>query len=44
MFREMRRTKQLLSTAESIEILKACTSGVLGVAGDDDYPYTVPLS
>ncbi|MBT3338161.1 MAG: pyridoxamine 5'-phosphate oxidase family protein [Anaerolineae bacterium] len=44
MFREMRRKKQLLSKAETIEILQTCTSGVLGVRGDDDYPYTVPLS
>jgi hypothetical protein len=44
MFREMRRTKQLLSEAETIEILQACTSGVLAVSGDDDYPYAVPIS
>lgn len=44
MFREMRRKKQLLSVEETIEILKSCTSGVLGVIGDDDYPYTVPVS
>lgn len=44
MFREMRRKKQLLSEEETIEILKLCTSGVLGVIGDDDYPYTVPVS
>ncbi|MEI0605869.1 pyridoxamine 5'-phosphate oxidase family protein [Brachyspira pulli] len=44
MFREMRRKKQLLSNSESISILKKCTSGVLAVSGDDDYPYTVPLS
>lgn len=44
MFREMRRKKQLLSEAETIEILKSCTSGVLAVSGDDDYPYAVPLS
>ena len=44
MFREMRRNKQLLSEAETIEILETCTSGVLGVTGDDDYPYTVPVS
>ena len=44
MFREMRRKKQLLSDAETIEILQSCTSGVLAVAGDDDYPYAVPLS
>jgi uncharacterized protein len=44
MFREMRRKKQLLSNAEAVKILKAHTSGVLAVSGDDDYPYTVPLS
>ncbi|MBA4384364.1 MAG: 5-nitroimidazole antibiotic resistance protein [Anaerolinea sp.] len=44
MFRPMRRKNQLLYESESIEILKTCTSGVLAVAGDDDYPYTVPLS
>ncbi|MGH4138004.1 pyridoxamine 5'-phosphate oxidase family protein [Clostridium sp.] len=44
MFREMRRKKQLLSKEETIKILQSCTSGVLGVTGDDDYPYTVPVS
>jgi nitroimidazol reductase NimA-like FMN-containing flavoprotein (pyridoxamine 5'-phosphate oxidase superfamily) len=44
MFREMRRKKQLLSEAETIEILQSCKSGVLAVAGDNDYPYAVPLS
>lgn len=44
MFREMRRTKQLLSEAETIEIRQSCTSGVLALTGDDDYPYAVPLS
>jgi len=44
MFREMRRKKQALSEAETIEILLSCTSGVLALAGDDDYPYAVPLS
>jgi len=34
----------LLSKEETIEILKSCTSGVLGVIGDDGYPYTVPVS
>lgn len=29
---------------ETIEILKSCTSGVLAVTGDNDYPYAVPLS
>jgi uncharacterized protein len=44
MFRAMRRKKQLLSEAETIEILNRRTSGVLAVTGDDDYPYAVPLS
>lgn len=44
MFREMRRLKQQLSDAESVEILQRCTSGVLAVTGDDGYPYAVPLS
>lgn len=43
-FREMRRKKQALSEAETIEILQSCTSGVLAVTGDNDYPYAVPLS
>lgn len=44
MFREMRRFKQQLAKEECEEILKNATSGVLGVHGDDGYPYTVPVS
>jgi nitroimidazol reductase NimA-like FMN-containing flavoprotein (pyridoxamine 5'-phosphate oxidase superfamily) len=44
MFREMRRKKQLLSREETRAILKAGTSGVLGITGDEGYPYTVPIS
>ena len=44
MFRPMRRKKQLLSEPETLAILQAGTSGVLGVWGDEGYPYTVPLS
>lgn len=44
MFRKMRRFKQELSREESIGILESNTSGVLGLMGDDEYPYTVPLS
>ena len=44
MFREMRRKRQQLSEEETIEILRRGTSGVLAVAGDDGYPYAVPLS
>ncbi|TFG06927.1 pyridoxamine 5'-phosphate oxidase family protein [Candidatus Thorarchaeota archaeon] len=44
MFREMRKKTQLLSETDTIEILQSCTSGVLAVTGDNDYPYAVPLS
>lgn len=44
MFRKMRRNKQLLGEQENIEILKNGTSGVLALLGDDNYPYTVPIS
>ncbi len=44
MFREMRRKEQLLSQEETIAILQKGSSGVLGVSGDGEYPYTVPIS
>lgn len=44
MFREMRRKNQILSSEDTIAVLKKGTSGVLAVHGDDDYPYAVPLS
>ncbi|MBN2287280.1 MAG: pyridoxamine 5'-phosphate oxidase family protein [Tissierellales bacterium] len=44
MFREMRRLKQLLSVEEAISIMKRCTNGSMACLGDDDYPYSVPLS
>jgi nitroimidazol reductase NimA-like FMN-containing flavoprotein (pyridoxamine 5'-phosphate oxidase superfamily) len=44
MFRGMRRKRQELSETETIAMLQSCTSGVLAVHGDDDYPYAVPLS
>lgn len=44
MFREMRRKAQQLTPEECAGILKTATSGVLGVFGDDGYPYTVPVS
>ena len=44
MFRGLRRKRQLLSEAATIAILNTCTSGVLALAGDDEYPYAVPLS
>ncbi|MCM0761074.1 pyridoxamine 5'-phosphate oxidase family protein [Sporomusa sphaeroides DSM 2875] len=44
MFREMRRGKQLLSVEDTIAVMDRCTNGVLACLGDEDYPYTVPLS
>lgn len=44
MFRPMRRCAQQLSDQDCLEILTHGSSGVLAVAGDDGYPYAVPLS
>ena len=44
MFRSMRRSRQQLENDETIEILRSGTTGVLGLTGDDDYPYTVPIN
>ena len=44
MFREMRFSKRQLPTEQAEEILKSQTYGVLSVAGDDGYPYGVPLN
>ena len=44
MFRSMRRKRQQLAHEEAVEILRADTSGVLALAGDDGYPYAVPMS
>ena len=44
MFRKMRRIAQQISQEECAEILGRASSGVLGLHGDDGYPYTVPLS
>ena len=44
MFREMRRKKQALSPEETAAVLERGTSGVLALAGDEGYPYAVPLS
>ncbi len=40
----MRRIRQALNKGQCEQILKANTHGVLGVNGEDGYPYTVPLS
>ncbi len=44
MFREMRRRKQALTREENIAILQRGTCGTLALAGDDDYPYAVPMN
>jgi len=44
MFRKMRRIAQQISTEECQQILTRASTGVLGVIGDDGYPYTVPLN
>lgn len=44
MFRQMRRHKQELSKEECIRILKEEPRGVLALLGDDDYPYSLPMS
>ena len=44
MFRELRRKKQALSQEECTAVLNCVTSGVLALAGDNDYPYAVPIS
>ena len=44
MIREMRRKGQQISTQECMEILQRAKAGVLGLHGDDGYPYTVPLN
>ena len=44
MFRVMRRTKQAMSFEDSAAVLERNTAGVLSAAGDDGYPYAVPLS
>lgn len=40
----MRRRRQLLPQADTVEMLRSGTSGVLAVHGDDGYPYAVPMS
>lgn len=44
MFREMRRSKQVLSHEDTEAVLNGNTNGIMGIIGDEGYPYTVPLS
>lgn len=40
----MRRRRQSLPADECLSMLQAASSGVLALAGDEGYPYAVPLS
>ena len=44
MFRDMRRSKQLLSTEAAEKILREGDFGVLALSGDDGYAYAVPIN
>lgn len=44
MFRPMRRIRQQLSPQEANEVLSRGKTGVLGLIGDEGYPYTVPVN
>lgn len=44
MFRKMRRHKQALSIEECINMLINEYRGVLAILGDNDYPYSIPMS
>lgn len=44
MFRNMRRSKQLLSMEDTEAVMDRCTNGILACLGDRDYPYAVPIS
>ncbi len=44
MFRTMRRRAQQTDPSDCERILRDATSGVLALAGDDGYPYAVPMS
>lgn len=44
MFRPLRRARQALDAETCVRILQSRTWGVLAVAGDNGYPYAVPLN
>ena len=44
MFSKMRRFRQVLPMEENIRILENGKVAVWAVAGDDDYPYAVPIN
>lgn len=44
MFPPMRRKRQEMNSADTLELLHAGDYGILAVHGDDDYPYTIPIN
>lgn len=44
MFRDMRRIKQQLPDNEALDILKNNSTCVMALAGDEGYPYALPIS
>ena len=44
MFREMRRSKQILSQETAEKILREGEFGVLALSGDDGYGYALPIN
>ena len=44
MFRAMRRSRQAMPQEECAAVLERGSHGVLALAGDDGYPYAVPMS
>ncbi|WP_206458155.1 pyridoxamine 5'-phosphate oxidase family protein [Anaerovorax sp. IOR16] len=44
MFREMRRKEKQLPMEETIKMLEKMSHGTLALAGDDGYPYSLPIS
>lgn len=44
MFRKMRRVRQQLDERNALALLEAGSSGVLALAGDEGYPYALPIS
>lgn len=44
MFREMRRKKQKLTEKQCLAILKRAKTATLALAGDEGYPYSVPVN
>lgn len=43
-FRKMRLQNQQLSKEETEQILRDCSNGTLALFGENDYPYSVPIS